>query len=76
MTKEGVALATEKHEASFLLEQSKVSEKIYAIDKHLYCVVSGLSADANYLINMLREYAQVPQSLFRIIDSSIVPASL
>ena len=47
-------MATEKHEASFLLEQSKISEKIYAIDKHLYCVVSGLSADANYLINLLR----------------------
>lgn len=36
-----------------------MSEKIYPIDKHIFCVVSGLSADANYLINLLREYAQV-----------------
>lgn len=66
MTKEGVVLATEKQEASFLLEESKISEKIYAIDKHLYCVVSGLSADANYLINLLRENALVGVLLFRI----------
>ena len=50
---------TEKQDVSFLLEESKVSEKIYPIDKHVYAVVSGLSADANYLINILREYAQV-----------------
>lgn len=43
---------------------------MYAIDKHLYCVVSGLSADANYLINLLREYAQVVQWLLRIIESN------
>lgn len=54
VTKEGVVLATEKHEATFLLEESKISEKIYPIDKHIFCVVSGLSADANYLINLLR----------------------
>lgn len=54
VTEGGVVLATEKHEASFLLEESKISEKIYAIDKHIYAVVSGLSADANYLINLLR----------------------
>lgn len=63
-----MVLATEKHEASFLLEQSKVSEKIYAIDKHLYCVVSGLAADANYLINLLREYAQVESLQLRTIE--------
>jgi 20S proteasome subunit alpha 3 len=40
-------LATEKQEVSHLLEQSKDSEKIYCIDRHIYCVVSGLAADAN-----------------------------
>ena len=54
-----------------MLEESKISEKIYAIDKHLYAVVSGLSADANYLINLLREYAQVQFSSFRTTVSSL-----
>lgn len=65
VTSEGVVMVTEKHEASLLLEESKVSEKIYPIDKHIYAVVSGLSADGNYLINLLREYAQDYRVKFR-----------
>jgi 20S proteasome subunit alpha 3 len=49
---------TEKMETSFLLEESATSDKIYCIDQHLYCVVSGLSADANYLIEEARIEAQ------------------
>ena len=61
-------MVTEKHEASLLLEESKVSEKIYPVDKHIYAVVSGLSADGNYLINLLREYAQVQPFLLRTTE--------
>jgi 20S proteasome alpha/beta subunit len=50
---------------SFLLEENAFSEKIYPIDKHLYCVVSGLSADANFLINLVREEAQNYRLKFR-----------
>ena len=54
LTTNGIILATEKQEVSHLLESSKHSEKIYALDKHLYCVVSGLTADANTLIDYSR----------------------
>jgi 20S proteasome subunit alpha 3 len=53
-----MVLATEKQEVSHLLEQSKSSEKIYTIDKHVFCVVSGWTADANYLIDYARIGAQ------------------
>ena len=36
----------------------KTSEKIYCLDRHVYCVVSGLTADANYLIDYARLTAQ------------------
>jgi hypothetical protein len=65
LTTEGVVLATEKLETSFLLEENTVSDKIYCIDKHLYCVVSGLSADANFLIDLSREEAQKYRLKFR-----------
>lgn len=58
LTTEGMILATEKEEVSHLLEQSKHSEKIYPIDKHIYSVVSGLAADANTLIEFARDVAQ------------------
>lgn len=53
-----MVLATEKQEVSHLLEQMKCSEKIYTLDRHVYCVVSGLTADANYLIDFARVAAQ------------------
>jgi len=55
LTEDGVVLCTQKMETSSLLEKSKESEKIYKIDEHVYAVVSGMTADANYLI----EYARV-----------------
>lgn len=65
LTTEGVILATEKLEVSFLLEENTVSDKIYCIDKHLYAVVSGLAADANFLIDMAREECQNYRLKFR-----------
>jgi len=54
LTKQGIVLVTERQDVSFLLEQEKLSEKIYCLDKHVFCVVSGLTADANYLIDYTR----------------------
>lgn len=65
LTTEGVILATEKLEVSFLLEENVVSDKIYCIDKHLYAVVSGLAADANFLLDMARQECQNYRLKFR-----------
>lgn len=65
LTTQGVILATEKYDVSFLLEESIISEKIYCIDKQLYSVVCGLAADANFLIDLLREEAQKYRLKFR-----------
>jgi len=65
LTTEGIVLATEKQVVSSLLEQSKHSEKIYCLDKHIYCVVSGLTADANYLIDHARLAGQRYRYAFR-----------
>lgn len=61
VTKDGIAMATQKEDVSSLLEKSlfvlnldKFSEKIYKLDAHLFCVVSGMTADANYLIDTAR----------------------
>ncbi len=54
ITKEGIVLATQKMETSSLLEKNSQSEKIYTVDNHMYVVVSGMTADANYLIDYAR----------------------
>lgn len=54
----GVILAGEKKTTSKLLDQKKQHEKIFQIDKHVFCAVAGLTADANILINKLRLTAQ------------------
>jgi len=51
---EGVVLATEKKSASSLLEEVKRSKKMYQGDLHVMCAVSGITADANILINKAR----------------------
>jgi len=65
LTSEGIVLATEKQVVSNLLEQSKQSEKIYCLDKHIYCVVSGMTADANLLIDYARLHSQRHRYTFR-----------
>lgn len=61
VTNEGIVMATQKEDVSSLLEKSfpvfnkdKFSEKIYKLDGHLFCIVSGMTADANYLIDTAR----------------------
>lgn len=58
LTKEGIVLTTEKQDVSSLLEASRHSEKIFSVDEHLFTVVNGLTADANYLIDVARVEAQ------------------
>ena len=51
-------LAAEKKEASKLFVPTRESGKLYTIDSHLLCAVSGVVADANYLIDYARLHCQ------------------
>mmetsp|Transcript_91408 Transcript_91408/g.258889 ORF Transcript_91408/g.258889 Transcript_91408/m.258889 type:complete len:255 (+) Transcript_91408:66-830(+) len=57
LTNEGVILAVEKRVTSPLIEPSSI-EKIYEIDEHMGCAMSGLAADARTLIDHARVEAQ------------------
>ena len=50
----GIVLATEKRTSSTLLMNPKHGDKVYKVDDHLYVIVSGLTADANYLLEYIR----------------------
>ncbi|XP_055338109.1 proteasome subunit alpha type-5-like [Paramacrobiotus metropolitanus] len=52
-TKEGCVLAVEKRITSPLLEPSSI-EKIWKVDEHIGCAVSGLIADARTLVEKAR----------------------
>ncbi len=58
LAKDGIVLAAEKKTVSKLLAPSKTSEKAYQLDDHTSCVVAGLTADANILVNTARLAAQ------------------
>lgn len=58
MSDQGVVLAAEKRVVSKLLAKSKESEKTYVIDDHAVCLVAGLTADANTLIQNARLNSQ------------------
>ena len=51
-------MAAEKKETSKLFVPTRESGKLYKIDDHLLCAVSGIVADANYLIDMARLHSQ------------------
>ena len=55
---DGIVLAGEKQAATKLIAPSKSSEKTYKLDDHVACIVAGLSADANILIQQARVTAQ------------------
>ena len=55
---EGIVLAAEKRTVSKLLATSKTSEKTYKLDDHCFCLVAGLTADANILIEEARVGSQ------------------
>ncbi|KAJ1535532.1 protein with putative role during mitosis [Nowakowskiella sp. JEL0078] len=55
---DGIVLAAEKKVTSKLLEQIVSSEKLYVISDHIAVAVAGLTADANSLINHVRQQAQ------------------
>ncbi len=58
LSTDGIVLAAEKKTVSKLLAPSKTSEKAYQLDGHTSCVVAGLTADANILVNIARLAAQ------------------
>ena len=47
----GVVLAAEKKEVSKLFIPTRESGKLYKIDDHILASVSGVVADANFLID-------------------------
>ncbi|KAG5439625.1 hypothetical protein PCK2_000759 [Pneumocystis canis] len=55
---DGIVLAAEKKVISKLLEQNISTEKVYIIDDHIICAVAGITADANILVNYIRNFAQ------------------
>jgi 20S proteasome alpha/beta subunit len=63
---DGIVLAAEKRVVSKLLAPSKTSEKTYTLDDHCVCLVAGLTADANILIQRARLTSQ------RWVDRSYV----
>jgi Proteasome subunit/Proteasome subunit A N-terminal signature len=52
----GIVLAAERKTVSKLLAPSKTSEKTYKLDDATSCVVAGLTADANILINQVSSW--------------------
>ena len=54
LAKDGIVLAAEKKETSNLFIPTRESGKLYKIDEHMVCAVSGVVADANYLIDYAR----------------------
>jgi 20S proteasome alpha/beta subunit len=54
----GVVLAAEKKEVSNLFVQTRESGKLYKIDEHILSSVSGVVADANFLIDYARVHCQ------------------
>merc|ERR1712141_267965 len=56
-TKEGCILAVEKRITSPLIVTSSI-EKVFEVDKHVGCAMSGLIADARTLIERARVEAQ------------------
>lgn len=50
----GVILACERKEHSKLFVPTKESGKLYKVDDHILAAVSGIVADANYLIDYSR----------------------
>lgn len=54
----GVVLAAEKKQVSKLFVPLRESGKLYKLDEHIMCAVSGIVADANYLVDAARVVCQ------------------
>lgn len=65
----GILLATQRQLVSSLLKQNRLGEKIFRLSSNTYCSVSGLSSDANYLI----EYARVQSENHRFMFNVNMP---
>ncbi|RMZ98806.1 proteasome subunit alpha type-4 [Brachionus plicatilis] len=58
LANDGILLAAEKRNTNKLLDELNYSEKIYKLNEDICCSVSGITSDANVLINELRLIAQ------------------
>lgn len=69
----GIVLAAERKTVSKLLAPSKTSEKTYKLDDATSCVVAGLTADANILINEVIMFNVRFVQLVHTADTKSVP---
>ncbi|CCH60792.1 hypothetical protein TBLA_0D02920 [Henningerozyma blattae CBS 6284] len=58
MSKDGIVLLAERKITSKLLEQDILNEKLYKLSDKITLAVAGLTADAEILINIARQFAQ------------------
>uniref|UniRef100_A0A5S6QE91 Proteasome endopeptidase complex n=1 Tax=Trichuris muris TaxID=70415 RepID=A0A5S6QE91_TRIMR len=58
VTKQGVVLVAENRNTNKLLDDEVMLEKIYKLNEDIICSVAGITADANVLVMLLRQYAQ------------------
>lgn len=55
--KDGIIFATEKRSSSKLMIPPKHGDKVFKVDDHVYVIVSGMTSDANYLLEYARKTA-------------------
>ena len=65
ISKEGIVLAVTKDNFSMENSYNTSTTRIFLIDAHITCVVSGLVPDANFLINQARMSAQHYKKTFQ-----------
>jgi len=59
--KDAVILGTDKRASMAYFVASKIAEKLYKIQDHLYMTIAGTVADAQYLIDVLRAETNIYQ---------------
>jgi len=57
LAKDGILIAAERRNVHKLLDESVMDDKIYRISDNLVCTVAGVTADANILVEKLRQFA-------------------
>ena len=64
-------MAVEKRLTSPLMVSTSV-EKLFEVDNHIGCAVSGLTADAKMLVEHARVEAQVPTQMIGIFQLTLL----
>jgi len=67
ISRDGIILSVTRDNYSMSRGNSRLTSRIFLIDSHVVCVVSGLIPDANFLINHARIQAQHYKQIFQKI---------